>query len=169
MSDFYCDIICSKEYPFENINEQNCTNFCGINDMSKGLCILKYKDINNNILILYNILEDIISANFNKDDLLNNNENIFINGDNNYINFIISTTDIQKSESQPLVDLGDCESILKKYYNISKTEKLVLFIIKYDNNDIKKIGYEIYKEINENKLLYYFHLIKSFKLKIFKK
>ena len=147
---------CSKEFPFENINEKNCTNFCGINDISKGLCVIKYKDNSNNDineLILYNILEDIISTNFNKDDLLNNNENIIIDSDNNYINFIISTTDIQKSEIQPLVDLGECKDILKDYYSNLSSENLVLFIIKYDKDNIIKIEYEIYGKINDNKLL----------------
>ena len=55
--------------PFEIVNEQNCTNFCSINDMDNELCISKYEDEDTNAnLILNNILEDLISSNFDKND-----------------------------------------------------------------------------------------------------
>ena len=67
-NNYYCEIKCNKSYPFEIVEKQICTNFCGINDMNKKLCKSKYKDEGTNEnLILLNIRKDIISSNFNKD------------------------------------------------------------------------------------------------------
>ena len=53
---FFCGVKCNKTHPFEIIEEQICTNFCGINSMNNNLCISKYKDEGTNEnLILFNI------------------------------------------------------------------------------------------------------------------
>ena len=62
--------------PFEIIEYQYCVDYCGINEMANKTCVFKYKDneINGNLILTY-IKEDIISTNFDR-SILNNNNNI---------------------------------------------------------------------------------------------
>ena len=47
--DFYCEIKCPIEYPFEIIETQNCVNNCTISQKEKGLCKINFfsKDENS--------------------------------------------------------------------------------------------------------------------------
>ena len=116
--------------------------------MNDKLCISKYKDNETNgNLILKNILEDIVSTNFNM-NILNNNESIIIN--ESFITFIITNTRIQNKMENKTINLGKCENILKNYYNKSETEELVIFFIK--DQQYKKSGYEIFSNFNGNQM-----------------
>ena len=91
----FCEVNCTKETPLEIVEYQNCTNYCGINDMHDKKCISKYEDEETNQnLILYNILQDITTSNFIKDNLYNNNEDIII--EEIYTTFTITTNKILK-------------------------------------------------------------------------
>ena len=41
--DFHCEAICTKEYPFEIIETQNCVNNCTISERQKGLCRINFQ------------------------------------------------------------------------------------------------------------------------------
>ena len=116
--------------------------------MSNKLCISKfhYMNENNGNLILKNILQDISSNNFDY-NILTNNKNIIIN--ESFITFIITNNKIQKNTDNYIIDLGNCEEILKDKYN---TEELVIFTIDINKKDdeIKKTRYEIYSKIDGN-------------------
>ena len=66
LKNYYCEAKCSKDKPLEIIEYQNCTNFCGINEMNNKSCISKFKEMNNTNgnLILRNIIQDITYTNF---------------------------------------------------------------------------------------------------------
>ena len=69
-NNYFCEVNCTKQMPFEIVNEQNCINFCSINDIDNKLCKSKYEDEDTNSnLILNNIHKDIITSNFNKNEL----------------------------------------------------------------------------------------------------
>ena len=40
---FFCEAICTKEYPFEIIETQYCVNNCTIDERQKGLCEINYE------------------------------------------------------------------------------------------------------------------------------
>ena len=144
--DYYCEIKCNKSEPLEIVEFQNCTDFCGINEMYNKLCISKYQDNNTNgNLILKNILTDITTINFDTSVL--NNEKIIIN--ESFIDFIITNN---KDENK-VINLGTCENTLKSFYNIENNEDLIILIININkNNNIKKLLFEVYSKTEENTL-----------------
>ena len=151
----YCETICTKDMPFEIVKLQICTNYCSINEMENKECLSKYEDKDTNAnLILNNIHRDLIIANFNKSKL-NNNQNIII--EEAFTMFIISTNKIQKNSNTQIVNLESCENNLKIKYNLDNTDNLIILIIKIqkdDNIEDYQIGYEVYKELeNEAQLL----------------
>jgi len=87
---YFCEAKCSKEEPFEIFKEQQCTNFCGINSIFNQECKIKYKenDNNNENILLNNIKKDIITSNFDKQDLYNNKDIVI---QEQYTKFIITT------------------------------------------------------------------------------
>ena len=98
-------------------------------------CVAKYEDEDTNAqLILNNIHKDIITTNFNKNDLYNNNQNIII--EEVHTTFIITTDKIQKNEANSLINLGNCEEILKSRYNLESTDNLVILIINTKKNPL---------------------------------
>ena len=149
---YFCEVRCTKEIPLEIVEYQNCTDFCGINEMYNRSCISKYQDEDTNgNLILKNILLDITSTNFDI-SLLSNNKNIIIN--ESFISFIITNNKIQKNFENQIINLGNCENILKNEYRIDNDEELVILLINIDKNDehLNKSLYEIYSKTDENKL-----------------
>ena len=106
---YFCEVICNKEKPFEIIEFQNCTDFCRINEMNNKSCISKYKDEETNgYLIVHNFIQEITSD-FDI-SILNNNETIIIN--ESFISFIIT---YNKRDTNNFINLGQCEDILKQY------------------------------------------------------
>ena len=76
-----------------------------------------------------------------------NNKNIIIN--ESFISFIITYNKNQEYKENNVIDLGNCENILRDYYN---TEELIIFIIDIDKKDegIKKLGYEVFSKNDRN-------------------
>ena len=148
-----CLLKCNKENPFGKVQEQICTDFCGINDMANNLCILNYvyEGITDN-LILFNIRKDIITSNFDHNVLYQKNNSIIIKGGN--VEFIITTNNIIKKDKNALINLGKCENKLKNYYNLPVDDNLVILIINIKNisngQNKDKIGFEIYAELEGN-------------------
>ena len=150
---YFCEVKCDKQNPFEIIEEQTCTNFCGINDMVNNICISKYEDEETIInLILNNIHKDIITTHFDKSVLYNNNNIVIKELDTT---FTITTNGIQKaSGNSQIINLGECEDILKNYYNLENTNNLIILIINVNKNiEYDKTVYEVYADLNGNNLL----------------
>ena len=163
---FYCEAICSEEYPLEKINTQECVNECSVKELKEKSCIIKY--INNKIEINtknnYTITEDI---------LLKNIENYFTSDEYNTSNIekgedemikinkmaivTLTTTDNQKNNKNSnltIIDLEQCESLLRKYYKINEDKKI--FIKKIDifqeGMNIPKIEFDVYSKLYDNNL-----------------
>ena len=148
---YLCKPKCTIERPLEIVAEQECTNFCGINDMEKNYCVSNYEDesiIGN--LILKNIKSDILTTNFNRNTLINE-QNIIIEKGN--IKFTITTNKIQKNSSPKLINLGQCENILLSSYNLDDVNNIIIFIIDVPNKrQFEAYGYHIANPYNLIKL-----------------
>ena len=133
---FFCEIICTKESPFEIIPYQNCVSFCGINDWKQGLCRSNYQDEETNAkLILDNILQDLIINKYSSFSL-NENENIIIK--EKWATFSLLKA---KNNNKDIIDIINCENILKKYYNIPSNKYFYVLMININkySNEIPKI------------------------------
>jgi len=124
----FCEVNCTKEFPFEIKEYQNCTDYCGINDINDKVCISKYGDEETNAnLIMGNIHKDIVSINFRRDILYYNDKNIII--EEVYTTFTIKTNKMQKNNVNQIVNFGKCEKIFKSFYDLKNTDNLVILII----------------------------------------
>ena len=155
----YCDILCSKDYPFEVISTQECVSFCKIDDINKK-CFLNYERIINasiaeiNEKLLQNIKKDLTNGyNISNIDngidtfILGINSNISISNTYNQIN--------QEKPGQSTIDFTNCEKSLKLHYNISLDKSL--YILKVDVQQIgmkiSKTVYEVYYPYNNTNLI----------------
>ena len=109
-----------------------------------------YEDI-----ILKAIDKDLTSINFNTSDLDNGIDDVFIY--NNKTKFTLTTSNNQKNNyytNTSSIDLGQCELLLREYYNISENENLYIRKIEVAQDDMKipKIEYEIFARLNNSNL-----------------
>ena len=111
----------------------------------------------NNEVIYQNIIKNILQI-----FITSRAEEYLLDGLNNYI-YQISTTKNEKeilagnkNSTNPLsqIDLGECEYLLKNFYNIDRNKSLI--IVKYEkitNNSLEReIQYEVYNPTNKKKL-----------------
>ena len=104
---------------------------------------------NDQIKDIYNQYKgNILSGEYNGEDTIFQTKNVIIQ---------ISTVESQKNSINPnisTIDLGECENILKREYNISKNESLLIYKIDIKNNDLSStyVQYEIYNPINNKQL-----------------
>ena len=81
-NNYYCEAICSREYPFEFLSTQECLKSCSINDIKEKLCILNYNYKNDNNskegkedefipqkILIENVENDFTSINYNTSNL----------------------------------------------------------------------------------------------------
>ena len=115
---------------------------------------------NQNSLIndeIINIIKnDIINGNIDLTTILSDEKKDLIIKTNNII-YQITSSDNQKNNEYNNVStilLGECENILKKEYNISENQSLIILKIDYYKQDslIPIIGYDIFHPITNEKL-----------------
>ena len=157
---YFCNIKCTKEFPFEEIETQECINSCSIFERQKKICKSNYisneTDSSKTIqdVAIDNVKEDL-ATNFNTSDI-DNGENIVIEDENSTLT--ITTTENQKNneinKNSTTINLGKCETKLKEHYKIPKNKSL--YILKLDvaqeGMKIPKIEYEVYYPINGSNL-----------------
>ena len=112
--------------------------------------------INNisNISSVFEIFENIFINNYNTSNIDSGNDDIFTK---DKITVTFSTTTNQKdniNNNKTIVDIGKCEELLRKYYNINENENLYIkkIDLKQDGMKIPKIEYDIYMKISETQL-----------------
>ena len=138
---YKCEIICTKEYPFEIISQQDCKKNCDILSLYHGDCVLNYQGENIENIMLYNILDNINTDN-NLKQYIDNNENIEFNVGK--LSFVITNTKFLNNKNN-IDQLDKCENSLKKQYLIT-SEPLYLFIVNIFNEEMQtnKTIFEIY-------------------------
>ena len=160
--DYYCEVKCPKDLPYEIIESQKCVNNCTTFQISNKLCKLNYKSNNKNEeneakeKMVQNIQEEIangiVTSNIDK------GKDIIIQESD--ITITITKNDNQKNEidtktNTTSIDLGDCETELKTHYNISQYESLYILKmdLKQEGYQIPKIQYEVHYPLNNDSKL----------------
>ena len=155
ISGYFCILSCPFERPFEKVKEQICVSNCTIMERYYKLCITNYNDKNR-----INEIQDIILSDI-KDDIIDTfdynfiiNDTIVLFEENNIYYQILNTYSTYTNSKITKINLGQCESLLKKYYDIN--DKDPLYILKIDAFIEGKIGpkveYEIYYPFNKKNL-----------------
>ena len=128
-----CEKECPDNLPYEDIQTNECIEKCKAIDIFNNICKIKNK---NNSTIKSYIVSCIKKELENGDmspllsKVLEDNEDLFIQ-DIDIIYQITSTFNQANNKYMNLsiIRLNECENILKKHYNISKEEPLIIFKI----------------------------------------
>ena len=168
---YFCKPNCSGDYLLEIVYTQECVKKCGLDDLKNKLCIPYYKDEknsdknndnNNNQedvkaqdLILESVEEGITSKEYNTSKL-DRGENEVIETEKMKINLTTTLNQNNNTDSnETAVYLGECEDILRKEYNIPKSE--LIYIKKIDiiqvGMKIPKVEYDVYSKLNGTYLI----------------
>jgi len=158
-----CYINCPKGTTISKFNNHLCVNTSG----------LAFEEI------FFNLCKIVENENEgqklkDEDNFLNNIKKVFYNGKIDYLLsnvikgedltvktqkgiYIFTTTDNQNNNinnNYSLINLGECENILKNHYNISNNEPLLIFKIDVyiQGHLIPSIEYEVYKLLTKEKL-----------------
>ena len=176
----YCEALCNKDYPFLIHNTQECVEFCTIEEILSNSCELKYiedtnvqeegdnrknitekeieklKEIKIKDKMLESIEKDFIRDTYNKTEIEQGNDAYI-----KYKEFTITltTTENQRKNKNKdkvtLIDICDCEYLLRQAYNISPSEKLFMrkVDIEQEGMNIPKIEYDVYSRLNGSDLI----------------
>ena len=161
-SDLYrCEISkieCVEEYPFLLLEDNYCTDYCDCEDFFNEKCIISHYNIETQSALINNIISEIEDGSM--DSFLSKNINeerkdIIIKVKNTI--YQITSTFNQKNindQNISLIDLGECENIIKEKYFIPKNESLLIFKIeKYiEGLLIPFIEYEIFNQKTKERL-----------------
>ena len=176
---YYCQAVCKEEFPFEILSTKECVKYCPIKDIQENLCILNYKvnkkdketnddndnnniennkdeeDMKEQILMLQNIEVGFISEDYNISNLQNGEDEIIRD---EKMKITLTTTQNQKNNTNnniTIIDLGECESLLRNEYNIPDDE--LLYMKKVDiireGFKIPKVVYDVYSKLGGTNLV----------------
>ena len=162
-NNFYCEVICSEENPFEILSTQECVKNCSISDLLSEKCVIKY-EINKNTkesiiaikTILDSIEEYIISGNYNTSNLDKGKDEMFKIGK---IKITLSTLENQKNNEKKanltVINLNECEKILRKEYKLKIIEKIYIKKLDIDQEgyNIPKINFDVYSKLGGDNLI----------------
>ena len=149
--EFYCEVKCPKEFPFEIIASQYCVDNCTISERQIGLCKINYesKDEEEDLEAQNKAIDNVkkeLTSNFDTSGVDKGN-NVIIEQKDSTIT--ISTTDNQKNEKSmniTTINFGECEDRIKEKYDIPKNKSLYILKIDVKQKGLKipKIEYEVY-------------------------
>ena len=154
---YFCKPICNETFPYEIIYAQICVSICNISSILNHSCIVNYQEKQNlnNLNIfdtLFNNIEELfISDDYDTSKLENGNNDII---KYEHMTVTLTTTKNQKNDEKnanvTTINLGDCEKLLKKAYNISNNETLFMKKIEVQQEGmmIPKIEYGVYYKLN---------------------
>ena len=156
-NNFLCINDCPENLSFE-INYE-CINDCNIQDFLHKLCVMNNKNINAMQKIINKIRNELFNKNFTNSFILNQlnyeKEDLLI--EDKYIIYQITTTYNQNKKeynNTTTINIGECENILRKIYNIYDNETLIIFKIDYFLEEflIPITEYEIFHPQTKEKL-----------------
>ena len=161
----YIEMNCNGDKSSLKIKLYDCPQNSLINDLINNICKLKYqndgleilkenKEYTKNMdLLLDNIEYCFISSKYDDSNIDNGLDEIIVI---DKIKITLTTSENQKNQidnNMTIIDLGDCEDLLRENYNIT-TGKLYMkkIDIIQDGMKIPKIEYEIYGKLNGSNL-----------------
>ena len=157
-----CRPNCTKEQPYEILYTQECVNICPFDKIKENKCMLNYKT--ENIVedetktkndILRNYEQGFTSPDFNTSNLENGADEIY---EHDGITITLTTTKNQKNNensNMTLINLGKCESLLRKKYSLSYDD--IIYMKKIDvvqeGMQIPKVEFDVYVKSTSNNLV----------------
>ena len=152
-----CIIICGEDLPYE-INEE-CTSNCNTLDFLNKICKINNQNINTKEYMVNKIINDIHNGSLDSlvSKVLNEDKkDYFINNNNTEI-FQITSLYNQKNieyNNASIIDIGECEDLLKKIYKIDSSQTLILFKVDFyiENYSVPITEYEIFHPQTKEKL-----------------
>ena len=153
------------------MSTQECVKYCSIKDITQNLCVLNYKsekkdDNNNEVnkeeenvkvqdMMIQNIEEGFTSDDYNTSNLENGEDEVI---ENENMKITLTTTQNQKNNTNnnmTLIDLGECETLLRKKYNIPDDELLYMkkIDVYQEGMQIPKVEYDVYSKLNGTNLV----------------
>ena len=127
--------LCLKEKDLSSENE-NSIEYCSMEDFFNSKCI-KTKNVENKIEedVMIQIKKEIMSGNFDSFlfDILNDKKKDYTINENNTVYQLTSSYNQNNKIYLNLsnIYLGECENILKKNYNISENDSLLILKVEY--------------------------------------
>ena len=153
---FKCEIECPENLSFEKNDE--CFSDCNAQEFLNKLCIINNKNINAKEYIINKIENEIIDGSMNLLllNVLNEKKQNLIIKDNNEVYTITSSynQNNNNNNNETTINIGECENVLKKVYNISNNETLIIYKMEYNFEEFKIpiIEYEIFHPRTKEKL-----------------
>ena len=146
--DYLCIIDCPVEIPFQK-NEE-CVDKCNALDFFNEICTINNENIKAKETIIKTIIDEINTLKMNEGD-----KDLIIYGNN--ITYQITSSYNQINDEYhniTSINIGECENILKKKYNIKNDENLIIFKVDYflDGFLIPITEYELFNPENYTKL-----------------
>jgi len=173
INEYFCKPICTEENPFEFVFTQECVKNCPLKDIKENTCIQNFmnkKDDNvdetdNNKenkeedtkaqdIMLENIETGFTSQDYNTSNLEKGEDDVY---KDEKMTVTLTTTQNQKNNTNnnlTIIDLGECENILRKEYNISDDKTIYMKKIDVIQKGMKipKIEYDVYCKLSGDNL-----------------
>ena len=159
--EFYCEVICNINMPFERIETQECVEQCSLDEINLNSCKRKYfgNETDSNIKVINKKLEsiekDLTGDNFNSSDL--DDGNVINIKDENFTVIIRATKSLDSDEdaNYTIIDLGPCEKLIKDYYKMKESDLIYTKQIEVSIKGMKipKIEFDVFAKINGNNLV----------------
>ena len=149
---------CLKKYYFINLNDNSCLLDCKSIEFFNDICTLNNNNIQSKYKLFENIIEGIEDESMNKllEKIINEEREDTIKMEENILFQITSSYNQNNKDYKNIssIKLGKCENILKKKYNISENDALIIFKIeeKKEGLLIPLIEYEIFNPKTKEKL-----------------
>ena len=167
--DYYCEAVCNKEYYNKNIKVKYCLKNCDINEIEEISCTIKNLrnktksekenkkiEIEEKNKLIKSVDSSMTSQKFNTSKV-DSGEDITIQDDK--MTITITTTENQKNNSEnnniTVIDLGECETELRKFYNISNGKLIYMKKIDVIQEEMKipKVEFDVYCKLYGQNLI----------------
>jgi len=153
INDYFCKPICTEENPFEFVFTQECVKNCPLKDIKENTCIQNFMNKkvddetdNNNKdkeedtkaqdIMLENIETGFTSQDYNTSNLEKGEDDVY---KDEKMTVTLTTTQNQKNNTNnnlTIIDLGECEELLRKEYNISDDK--IIYMKKIEKTSLLK-------------------------------
>ena len=164
-SNYYCtnNLSCPEEYPNLIETKKKCIKYDFLNSIQDMLKIernesekmSKEEEIKCYDNILKNVEEGFTSENYDTKNL-DKGEDEVIKTEKMTITFTTSQNQRNNiNNNMSTIDLGECETLLRNYYNMSNNETLYMKKIDIVQEGMKatKVEYDVYSKLNGNNLV----------------
>ena len=154
----YCKPNCTNELPYEIISLQECVKYCPFKYLQNNDCIQNHIDnqtIDNLIeqdLIIKNMEIYFTSEDYDTTYLDEGEDEIFESEDMTIVLTTVQNQNKNRNKNITIIDLGQCEELLRAEHNISDDESIYIKKIDVYEEGMKipKIEYDIYYKAEKN-------------------